>query len=183
MKGAGFGVAIMPPDVDSRRVGGPSASSQAARRLGLRSFILGQLSWPGIIAFAPASRVGFSELFGDFHISQDPPHVPPTLASAVVDACAAAADRTPAQACVANPVATAGSTPTWRHAPCFTHTGGGGGGMVAQCRQTTAQARPARPIGNAGKTFMMMLGRRGDARGSCHRQMMPGKCGELAGNA
>ncbi len=35
-----------------------------AKRLGLDAFIVGLLGWRGTDAFSPASRVGFSELFG-----------------------------------------------------------------------------------------------------------------------
>jgi len=45
----------------SRRL---TASSYAARRLGLRPFILGHLGRPGTNALPPASRVSISELLG-----------------------------------------------------------------------------------------------------------------------
>jgi hypothetical protein len=45
----------------------PTASSYAARRLGLRPFILGHLGGPGTNAFSPASRVSISELLGGSH--------------------------------------------------------------------------------------------------------------------
>ena len=45
----------------SRRL---TASSYAARRLRLRSFILGRLGRPDATEFSPASRVSISELLG-----------------------------------------------------------------------------------------------------------------------
>jgi hypothetical protein len=44
---------------------------EAARRLGLGSFILWEEGWPGASAFSPASRVGFSELLGGMEYSTD----------------------------------------------------------------------------------------------------------------
>ena len=50
---------------------GLTASSYAARRPRLTSFILGQLSWQETEAFRPARRVSFSELLGGVLVRRD----------------------------------------------------------------------------------------------------------------
>jgi hypothetical protein len=47
-------------------------------------------------------------------------------------------------------------------------------------RQATTQARPARQVGIAGKTFMMMLGRRRAFKCLCHRRIILAKPSDLA---
>jgi hypothetical protein len=52
-------------DLEGEYQSRPTASSYAARRLRLASFILGQLGSQGSMAYPPASRVSISELLGD----------------------------------------------------------------------------------------------------------------------
>ena len=108
--------------------------------------------------------------------------VGPPPAPADLDACAAAADRTPAQARHTSQGGRAGFPLPHHDAPYFPCAGIGAISEVTRNRQATAQADPARPIDMAGKTFMRRLRRRRSARGKCRLRTKHGAGRDVLGD-